>query len=462
MALSGNVSIAYRVVGRPRHDQGCMAKSSLVLCSVDERELSMWESNVLDNISSKINLRFEDLSFERAFQAERYKSTTKFIANAIGFSALLWGAFGIWDASQTVEGAEQTRFRFMVAIPTLLGFFALTFTRLFRDWQHAFLWAYSATASLLCAKQLLEYKSGHPYFLGTGSAALNYALILVFVIGFFPTSVGWSFVLGVTVILIYGMCTWLLTDLEVTVLISYAFNLACIFGILVFMSYWRERFARHEFARQAIEQREKDKLSSFLSSYIPLSFVDDPSGHKSDAESFGEVTLLFADLVGFTSLTENLAPKHVLEILDLIFSAFDEAADQNGVEKVKTIGDAYMAISGKSGRDANHAKAMVDFAFAIIDIVTRTSEKMGYPLRIRVGIHTGSTIGGVIGRNKVIYDYWGRTVNLASRLEATGAPNKVHISEATYWRVRDFYKFEERTDLEVRGIGIMRTFFVEN
>lgn len=256
-------------------------------------ELIMWGAALLDNASAKAKLRFDDLAFEQAFRSERYRSTTRFIANAIGFSALLWGAFGIWDASQTIEGAEQTRFRFMVAIPTLLSFFALTFTRIFREWQHAFLWAYTAIVSLLCVKQLLEYKAGHPYFLGTGSAALNYALILVFVIGFFPTSVSWSFVLGLTVIVVYSICTWLFTDLEVAVLISYVFNLSCIFGILVFMSYWRERFARQEFARQAVEQREKDKLSSFLSSYIPLNFVDDPKGHRNEAEAFGEVTLLF-------------------------------------------------------------------------------------------------------------------------------------------------------------------------
>jgi class 3 adenylate cyclase len=182
---------------------------------------------------------------------------------------------------------------------------------------------------------------------------------------------------------------------------------------------------------------------------------------RHEAESFGEVTLLFSDLVGFTTLTEHLAPRHMLEVLDMIFTAFDESAERHGVEKVKTIGDAYMAIAGRSTSSGNHARAMVDFAFDMLAIVGAVAEKTGHPLRVRVGIHTGSTIGGVIGRHKMIYDYWGRTVNIASRLESTSEPDRVHISEATYWRVRDFYVFEERQGIELRGIGAVKSFFVK-
>ena len=119
-----------------------------------------------------------------------------------------------------------------------------------------------------------------------------------------------------------------------------------------------------------------------------------------------------------------------------------------------------MAIAGKSAGPSNHAKPMVDFALNTIEIVKHAAERTGYPLQIRVGIHTGPTIGGLIGRNKMIYDYWGRTVNLASRLESTGEPNRVHISEATYWRVNDFYQFEERPTMQIRGVGLMRSVLI--
>ncbi|WOH78467.1 adenylate/guanylate cyclase domain-containing protein [Bradyrhizobium sp. BEA-2-5] len=405
-----------------------------------------------------LDLRFDDGAFELEYQRDRQARTARFTANAIAFSALLWGAFGVWDSATNTNSVELTRFRFMVAIPILLGFFALTFTPAFRRWPNLCLLFFVAAASLLAIKQLLEYGEGSPYYLSSGSSALNFALILVFCIGLFPISVGWSCAVGAIIILVYGGGVSAFTKIEFAEVSSYIFNLTLIFLILIFTSYGRERFAREEFARHILQEKERNKLSNFLSSYIPLNFVADQADRS--AEAFGEVTLLFSDLVGFTTLTEHLAPKHVLEILDMIFTEFDEAADKYGVEKVKTIGDAYMAIAGKSASSVNHAKAMVEFALHTIDIVRRVAEKTGYPLQIRVGIHTGSTIGGVIGRHKMTYDYWGRTVNLASWLESLSEPNRVHISEATYWRVRDFFKFEERQAVEVRGFGSMRSFFV--
>jgi adenylate cyclase len=405
-----------------------------------------------------LNLRFEDAELELEYQRDRQTRTSKFIANAIAFSAVLWGIFAIWDSTQSIQGTEQTRFRFMVAIPTLLAFFGLTFTPIFRRWPNLFLFCYVTVGSLLAVKQLLEYKEGNPYYLSSGSSALNFALILVFCIGLFPISVAWSGAVGIVIIFVYAIGVSVFTNIEFPIASSYVFNLSLIFIILVLTSYWRERFARQEFIRHLMQDRERSKLATFLSSYIPLTMVTEQPNQN--AEAFGEVTLLFSDLVGFTTLTEHLAPKHVLEILDTIFTQFDEAADRYGVEKVKTIGDAYMAIAGKSAGSSNHAKSMIDFALDTIEIVKRVAEKTGYPLQIRVGVHTGSTIGGAIGRHKRIYDYWGRTVNLASRLESTGEPNRVHISEATYWRVRDFYMFEERPAVPIRGFGVIRSFLI--
>jgi adenylate cyclase len=354
--------------------------------------------SLLSRLFLRLKLAFEDESVERDYRRNRITTGTKVVSFATGFTVLLWGAFGIWDASQTVQGVDQTRFRFMVAVPCLLVFFGLSFTVMARRWQDAFIWAFAVFASALAVKQLQQYGDG-PYSLSGGSSALNFALILVFGIGVFPVSVAWSFILGLSVIALYATAVLTSTTVELAIAASYLFNLVCICGVLVFMSYWRERFARQEYIRQIVQDRERDKLSSFLSSYIPLNMVSDGAVGKHEAESFGEVTLLFSDLVGFTTLTEHLAPKHVLEILDTIFTAFDGAAKRHGVEKVKTIGDAYMGIAGKTAVPHNHAKATIDFAFEAISIVQEVAAKTGYPLRVRVGIHTGSTIGGVIGRH---------------------------------------------------------------
>src|ERR1700739_899794 len=137
-----------------------------------------------------LQLRFEDPATEREYRHDHQVRTAKFTANAIAFSAFLWGAFGLWDSAKNLHAVEITRFRFMVAIPTLLAVFCLTFTPVFRRWPNAFLLCFAATASFLAIKQLLDYGEGNPFYLSSGTAALNFCLILVFGIGFFHISVG--------------------------------------------------------------------------------------------------------------------------------------------------------------------------------------------------------------------------------------------------------------------------------
>jgi adenylate cyclase len=417
------------------------------------------KSAPLTNVLIRVHLLFKDEQLERDFSIARVAANSKVVSIAVGATAVLWALFSVWDATSG-QGVDQTRFRFMVAIPVLLVFLALSFTRLAQQYQSAFVICFATFASVLAVKQLQQYGDG-PYSLAGGSSALNFALILVFGIGIFPISVLSSVLVGALVISVYVFAILVLTTTDIMISGSYFFNLVCIHGVLVFMSYWRERFARQEYVRRINQDRERQKLATYLSSYIPLEMVELPSNADHPAESFGEVTLLFCDLVGFTSLAEQLAPKHLLEVLDAIFTAFDCAADRHGVEKVKTIGDGYMAIAGKISDATNHAKAMIEFALDAVSIVAEVAGKTGYPLRVRIGAHTGSTIGGVIGRRKMLYDYWGRTVNIASRLESASEPNRIHISESTYWRVRDFYTFEERQGVELRGVGSFRSFFVK-
>jgi adenylate cyclase len=422
----------------------------------DNQRDSVFEA--LIRTAVRMDLRFRDHALEEEYRRDHVLRFSRTAGRTIAIGAAVWAFFSLLDPARGAHSVELTRFRFMVAVPVLLGFSASAFTAWFRRWPNLTLLALIICANLLLTAQGVIIGEESPFYLAAGSSALNFALILVFSVGLFPSSFGWSCVNGIVLLVLYYAGVRALTTIDPQDLNIFTFNLIIIFAIMMFMGYRRERSARLEFARQTAQEQERDKLSNFLSSYIPLTMVSGEAAKS--AEAFGEVTLLFSDLVGFTTLTEQLAPRHVVEILDSIFTQFDEVADQLGVEKVKTIGDAYMAIAGKSADGANHAKVMVDFALKTIEIVRRVAVETGYPLAIRVGIHTGSTIGGVIGRSKMIYDYWGRTVNLASRLETHGEPNRVHLSEATYWRVRDFFKFEERQAIEVRGFGTMRSFFV--
>jgi len=178
------------------------------------------------------------------------------------------------------------------------------------------------------------------------------------------------------------------------------------------------------------------------------------------AESHPAVTVLFADVVDFTPFAERTEPERVVGVLDEIFSAFDGLAERHGLEKIKTIGDAYMVASGLLEPRPDHAEAMAEMALDMQDSVAKLGGPLGVDLALRIGLHSGPVTAGVIGRHKFIYDLWGDTVNTASRMESHGLPGRIQVSEATYRILRDRYAFEERGEIEVKGKGPMAAYLL--
>lgn len=178
------------------------------------------------------------------------------------------------------------------------------------------------------------------------------------------------------------------------------------------------------------------------------------------ADRFSEATVLFADIAGFTPISASLDPAELVAWLNDVFSSFDHLAEQHGLEKIKTIGDMYMAVSGLPMPRPDHAEAAADLALALCDEMARRSAPDGSPLQMRIGIHTGPVVAGVIGQRKFAYDLWGDTVNTASRMESHGVGGAIQVSEATYARLRRRYAFEERGAIEIKGKGAMRTYFL--
>ncbi len=174
------------------------------------------------------------------------------------------------------------------------------------------------------------------------------------------------------------------------------------------------------------------------------------------AERFEDVSVLFTDIVGFTPLSARLSPTDLLELLNRIFSEFDELAAERGLEKIKTIGDAYMVAGGLPEPHQDHLAAMASLSLEMHKIVSKAFDG----LSLRVGLHVGSVIAGVIGRRKFIYDVWGETVNTASRLESHGAPDRVHVSHCVYERLKDRFGFEPRGSIELKGRDPMETYFL--
>lgn len=178
------------------------------------------------------------------------------------------------------------------------------------------------------------------------------------------------------------------------------------------------------------------------------------------AERFDEASVLFADVVGFTPLTADLPPEQLVELLNEVFSDFDLLADKHGVEKIKTIGDSYMAAAGAPSPRADHARAIADLALDIRDYCEHHPLLAGSPLQFRIGINSGPLVAGVIGRRKFTYDLWGDVVNTASRMESHGEPGMIHLTESAYVELKDDYECEPRGLIDVKGKGPMRTWFL--
>lgn len=220
---------------------------------------------------------------------------------------------------------------------------------------------------------------------------------------------------------------------------------------------WRER--EIEFTNQI--KYEKERADALLHAMLPAPvIVRLNAGETHIADRFDSATILFADIVDFTPLVARTDPSELLQELANVFSAFDELATKHGIEKIKTIGDAYMAAAGIPVHRTDHAFAAVSFARDIIDTMSdKRISKAG--LKIRVGLHTGPVIAGLIGKKRSVYDVWGETVNLASRLESTGEAGKIQISAATRDAIGDHAGQLETRDHDVKGVGQITSYFIK-
>lgn len=179
------------------------------------------------------------------------------------------------------------------------------------------------------------------------------------------------------------------------------------------------------------------------------------------AKKFPNITVLFTDIVGFTKMSDGMTAEEVVTMLNKMVSLFDERAKREGIEKIKTIGDAYMAATGFTDEVNNDgALRMVRFALGLMDDVQRFNLNSPVKVQIRLGINTGNLVAGVIGKSKFIYDIWGDTVNVASRMESTGEPMKIHVTNSTYLQTKDEFVYSEGIDVEVKGKGKMKTYFL--
>jgi adenylate cyclase len=210
-------------------------------------------------------------------------------------------------------------------------------------------------------------------------------------------------------------------------------------------------------------EQEKRRSESLLLNILPQKIVDRiRNGETVIADRILEATILFCDLVGFTTLSQELPADRVIDFLSKIFSAFDRLAAEQGVEKIKTIGDAYMVAAGIPEEQSDHAVRIATVGLRMIDVVDSIAKETDLKLQARIGIHTGPIVAGLIGTHKFAYDVWGDTVNTASRMESYSLPGRIQVSVATRFALGDRFDFERRGTIEIKGKGMMETFFLND
>lgn len=238
----------------------------------------------------------------------------------------------------------------------------------------------------------------------------------------------------------------------------FALNLGGV-GFAVFLVL-RDFLLRLQQARSALRQ-EQERSERLLLNMLPESIAQRlKDGEEVIADRLGEVTIVFADLVGFTPMSEHLPATEVVAVLNDLVADFDRLAKEHGMEKIRTLGDAYMAVAGAPHPRSDHVAAAAAMALAMLDMAHRHFDPSGAKLELRIGIDCGPVVAGVIGLHKFVYDVWGDTVNTASRMESHGAPGRIQVTPRVYERLRGSFQFEPRGVVDVKGKGPMSTYFL--
>jgi len=240
------------------------------------------------------------------------------------------------------------------------------------------------------------------------------------------------------------------------------FDMVWISGLSTLVVHLFERLSEAEFHTRQELHDEQRRSNQLLRNILPQSVAERLlQEHRTIADDFSDVTVLFADLVDFTSLSANMSPTEIVNLLNGVFSTFDQLAERYQLEKIKTVGDAYMVVAGVPKPHPDHAVAIAHMALAMREALVIHSRQLGIPLHLRIGIHSGPVVAGVIGLSKIAYDLWGDTVNTASRMESHGIPDEIQVTHTTYESLKHHFVLEKRGYVSIKGKGQMVTYLLK-
>jgi class 3 adenylate cyclase len=416
--------------------------------SMAAEERSRWSVRL-----GRLRLRFRDPALESAFRADRFRLNLGNIRFAFLAGMGLWIAWGVLLRPHILALSDQRLdlvMRYGVFIPMLVFGLALTYTPFFgRIWEWVSVAIAVATILLWVyyASRVLTLPAEYGYVGVILITAFTYTLLgLRFVLVVLIT------VIGIAAYLSYAITALYIVDVSRVLATLYLVSFGTLGGLA---AYRTERFTRQLFLRERQLDQERLRSDGLLLNILPQAIVEQlktASGERI-AEAFDQVSVVMADAVGSTEQAARSSPEEFADALDELFRRFDECAERHGLEKIKTIGDAYMAVAGAPVPVADHAEAAVAMALDILAQAGQVRWPSGEPISVRGGVATGSAVAGVIGQRKFAYDLWGDTVNLASRLEEYGEPGQVLVSESTSRQLTDRYDFGPAQILDLKGKG---------
>lgn len=414
-----------------------------------------------------IGLRFEDSAVEAAFRIDHARALIPIQRAGLTLGLVIMTLFLLRDIELTeLLGTGPLMFRLFVIIPFFMISLALTFSPWVIRYHQPF---FLACALILIALTFVLFSMAvgnvgmadgtvgviDPRF---GFRTMSAMLLMTGVVLLSGLRFEYAMACGLAVI-----TGWIFD--EQTAKLDMAFwrpSFIQIFASFLLASgaaFWIERVLRAQFSvRRALDQ-ERAHSERLLSYSVPKHALERlKRGEQQVADAYLEVVVLFVDLAGFTDMSKRIGPRQTVRVLDRIFTAFDEIVARAGLDRLKTMGDGYLVIGGAGEQRADDLDKAAQAAREMIDEVARAAGEVRLPLALRVGLHVGPLIGGVIGRERPTYDYWGDTLNIASRLQVTGEPGDIHCSEAVYWRLRSAWAFDARGPIELKGYATMATY----
>jgi len=404
---------------------------------------------------SPILQRFDDPETERAFlRAERSERGQAIRALILIAAATLFSYIVINPMHFPRTGVIAYTWAASALIAVMAGFWLLTRTRVYLEKPWIDLPVFIAVAGGM--KWLALVLAGLAAFTGFPPhvmAMVQMGILMVFASVGFAGTFRLFLIWSLAVLALFT--TWLMTRAGIPD-ISRVYTLTNFSTFFVFALYFNwdiERRARKVFAANMALEAERAKTEELLYNVLPQEVAARLRAGEAVADSFSDLTAVFVDLAGFSTLAKKLSPGHLVKMLNSFFSAADRCAERHGLEKVKTIGDAYLAVlGGTSSRGASDSKAAILFARDLVAELVAMEEESGIVIKARIGVHSGPAVGGVIGTTRLAYDYWGDTMNVASRLQAVAPLNGIAVSEATYFQTMAIQTFEAHK-VVLKGIG---------